>query len=123
MAGLADLVRDLVSVANTLTTDLQVAVSHYAFSGATVDTYGKVTSWGSAVSRKAVVERVYRLVRTPEGDNREAAYKVTIPRPVAVDPRDRITLPGDVEGPILSVTGVVNPGTSEVYAVEILMGA
>lgn len=122
MAGFADLVRDLVVVADGITSSLQANVTHYAFSGATLDAYGKVTSWGAPFVRTAVVERVYKQVRNAEGTTREAAYSVTFPRPVAIDPRDRLVLPGSVEGPILNVSGVVNPGTAEVYAVEVLLG-
>ena len=121
MAGLADLVRDMVAVADTVTATLQATVTHYAYSAATVDAYGKVT-WLSGTSRVAVVERDHRLIRTATGDVRQASYRLTLPRPVAVDPRDRIVLPGGVEGPILSVEGVVNPTTGAVYAVEVFMG-
>jgi hypothetical protein len=122
VAGFADLVVSLVAVADSVTGTLQSTVTHYAFSGATVDAYNKPTSWGTGVSRQAVVERSSKLIRLATGDTVIASYKVTFPRPVAVDPKDRITLPGSVEGPILSVEGVVNPTTNEVYAVEVFMG-
>jgi hypothetical protein len=121
MAGLADLVRDMVVVANSITSTLQATVTHYAFSAQTPDAYGKIT-WVSGVSRLAVVERTHRLIKSVTGDDRQASYVVTFPRPITVDPRDRITLPGSVEGPILSVEGVVNPTTDAVYAVAVFMG-
>jgi hypothetical protein len=120
--SLSSLVKDLVAVADSLTGDLQASVTHHAFSGATVDSYGKVTNWGAGVARKAVVEASSRLIRTAGGDTLQARAKLTFPRPVTVDARDKIVLPDTSTGPILDVTGVTNPTTNQVYASEVWLG-
>lgn len=126
MGGFNTLISGLLaSVADPLTVSLQVAVSHYAWSDRTEDDFNKPT-WGSPTSRQAVVAKASKIVKRTSGvDAGElvlAAYSITFPRPVAVDARDRFVLPGSVEGPIVSVEGVVDPATSVVYATEVFLG-
>ncbi len=123
MAGWADLVRKMVGVADTLTATLQDTVTHYAWSGATVDSYNKVTAWGIGVTRNAIVEPTSRLIRRDDGSLVQAVYKITFPRPVAVDSRDRIVISNGTEGPILDVSGIVDPDTNALYAVEVILGS
>ena len=74
----------------------------------------------------AIVAKSSKLVRRQGGGDAgelvQAAWSITFPRGLAVDPRDRFVLPGGVEGPILKVDGVINPGTGEVYATEVFLG-
>ena len=108
MAGFADLVRSLVAVADGLTDSLQVAVTHYSYASATKDATQKVT-WGSGVSRKALVEDVHTMVRDQQGQMVLVTTKVTFLRSFAIDARDRIVLPGGKEAPIARIAGLVDP--------------
>lgn len=124
--GFNTLIANLLSgVADPLLDSLQDTVDHYLFSERSVDDYNKPT-WGDATSRKAVVEPTTTMVRRPSGDGTgilvQARYKVTFPRPVDVDVRDKIVLSNGVTGPILEVKGVTNPDTNAVYATEVLLG-
>lgn len=121
MAGWASLVERLVAVADTITASLQANVSHYTYAAATIDAYNKVT-WGAATVRAAVVESNRRLFRLSDGTEVLSRTKVTFPRPVAVDPKDRIVLPDSTTGPILEVVGVTDPVTNAVYATEVWLG-
>ena len=121
MAGWASLVEKLVNVADKITATLQANVSHYAFSGATVDVYEKVTP-GAPVVRACVVESTRRLFRLADGTEVLSRTKLTFPRPVAVDPRDKFVLPDGTTGPILDVVGVVDPVTNALYATEVFLG-
>lgn len=125
MAGFADLIRNLVAVADSLTSTLQGTVQHYAWSSATKDSYGKVT-WAAATPRQCVIEFNARVVREDRDQPGNVVTlngtKLTFPRPVAVDPRDRFTLPGSLsQSLVLDVAGVVDPDTSSVYATEVLL--
>jgi hypothetical protein len=116
----------LAGVADPLTDSLQEAVDHYAFADQTTDDYNKPTP-GSATSRKCVVEKTDKLVRrVSEGDSIgelvQASWVLIFPRPVAVDPRDKFVLASGETGPILKVTGVVDPATSALYATEVFLG-
>ena len=117
--GLDDLVRTAIATAKTVTADLQVSVTHAAFSS--VDGYGK-PSYASGVSRKALVESANRLIRTAAGQEVLSRTKVTFLSPVSVTTKDRITLPDGSTGPILDVRGLVDPSTSAPYMVEVFLG-
>jgi hypothetical protein len=121
MAGFADLVRDMVALADDITGTLQVEIQHYTWSAATVDSYGK-TTWGTPVNRQCVVEKTSRLVRNDQGDLVQAIASITFPRPVTLDVRDKFVLPDGLTGPIIKVNGVVDPGTDAVYALEVMLG-
>ena len=84
------------------------------------------------MSRQAVVERRQRLIRTATGEQVMSRHRILFPRPIAangastrqepIDPRDVLTLPDGDTGPILEVTGVVDPSTSAPYSFEVWMG-
>jgi hypothetical protein len=119
--GLADIVRSGVAIADSLTSDLQKDVTHYLYSEATVDSYGKVT-WGSPHTRKAVVEPKRRLVRNAEGHDVLTNTKLTFPRPVLVNPRDRIVMYDGTEAPIVAVSGAVDDSsTGQGYIAEVYL--
>jgi len=115
----------LTGVADPLTSSLQVEVAHYRWADRTVDIYNKPT-WGAPIPRRGIVSKSSKLVRRTNGSDAgelvQAAWTVVFPRPVPLDPRDKLVLPGSVTGPILNVDGVLDPGTEEVYATEVFLG-
>jgi len=117
--SLATLVQNGVAVANTITTALQATVTHKPW--ASNDKYNKPT-YGTSVSRTAIVERNQKWVRTMQGDEKLSLAKLIFPYPVAVDERDMFTLPDSTEMPILHIKGTVDPTTNAEYAVEVFLG-
>jgi len=129
--GLANIVRNAVATADTITKDLQATVTHYAWTGQN-DT--AAPTYGSGVSRKAIVEMKQRLVRKPNGDEIVARARVMfLALPTAngasgrrepIDPRDKIVLPDGTTGPILDVTGLVDAEstTGRSYFAEVWLG-
>jgi len=126
VAGFADIVRAGVAVADSLTSTLQKEVLHQSFSEATKDGYLKVT-WVGGTFRKALIESVNQQARASQGGRDDgtvvyATTKLTLIRPVFVDPRDRFTLPDGRIGLIVSVNGLVDPDTGRLYLVEVFLG-
>jgi hypothetical protein len=109
--GLADIVRNGVAIADSLTADLQPEVDHYLYSEATLDSYDKVT-WGSPHKRKCIVEAKRRLVRNAEGHDVLSSHKLTFPRAVSIDPRDKFVMPDGTTGPLIAVEGMMDAGFS-----------
>lgn len=95
-----------VAAADTATADLglQVEVSHEAWSGK--DGYGKPT-YAAAVTRSALVQEGTNQVRLVSGETITTRACISFLRPVAVDPRDRITLPSGYTGPIVDNVGAL----------------
>jgi hypothetical protein len=117
--SLATILQNGISVANTITTSLQATITHAAFSS--VDGYGK-TTYGTGVSRTAIVERRQKYIRTNAGDEKVSLAKLTFPYPVTIGERDKITLPDSTVMPILRIDGVVDPTTNAEYMVEVELG-
>jgi len=127
--GLDSIIRNSVSIADSVTKSLQVNVSHYAWTGSGI--YGEPT-YGPEIVRPAVVEYAQRLRKT--GDGQEIMQKASIlfigpitadgavDRREPIDPRDKIILPNGHTGPILSVEGVVDPSTNSPYTIEVILG-
>lgn len=118
--GLDALVRAAVRTADAVTGGLQATVQHAAFTGAN-DRYGKPVL-ATAVPRQAVVDLSEKPVRTMEGHERLSTARLTFPRPVAVDIRDRFTLPDGRSAPVLTLNGVADPSTGARYATEVALG-
>lgn len=116
--GLDTLLRSAVAVADQVTMSLQVSVSHEAY--ASQDGFGAPT-YASAVTRDAIVVYATKPVRTLEGHEKLSTAQILLPRNVAVDVRDRFTLPSGATAPVLTVTGVADP-TGGVYAQEVALG-
>lgn len=116
--ALNDLIRSGVAIADSLTISLQSTVQHESFLGQTI--YG--ATWSSAIPRTAIVELRSRLHQTRDGRLVDTRAMVLFPRDIAVDHRDKITLPDGSSGPIVDVVGVVNPDTSRPYATEVWIG-
>jgi hypothetical protein len=117
--GLAAIVRKGVAIANSVTNDLQVDVTHEAFSG--VGTYGEPT-FSAAVTRSALVEIEPKMVRTAAGDEAVSRATISIIGDVTVNNRDRFTLPDGSTGPILNVSGFLDPLTGRGYLTQVYLG-
>lgn len=116
--GLDDLVRSTVALASSITRDLQVDVTYEAFDSANATNQ---PTYDSAVTKRAVVEKKARMVRTTTGEEKLSQASVTFLVPFALDLRDRITLPDGTTAPILNVKGVYDPVTDEPYALEVFL--
>ena len=125
MAGFADLVRDMVALADSLTATLQATVQHYSWSGATKDSYGKVT-WGAPTARQCVIENGVKIVREdrdqPGAVVTTIGTRLTFPRQVTIDSRDRFQLPDGKMATVLRLKGVTDPDTLLTYANEVELG-
>lgn len=127
--GLDRLVRSVVKTADKVTKSLQDVVGYEPWIGD--DAFNKPT-YGAKSDEKAVVSYVQRMRKTSDG--REVMQEATVlfVRPIAangaaerrepIDPRDRITLPNGMTGPILDVIGVSDPGTRYPYAPKVVLG-
>lgn len=128
--GLDDIVRAGVALADSITTTLQVAVSHEAWTGQ--DAFGEAT-YAAATFPLAIVEQKVSQVRSRlTGQMIMTKAKVSFLRPIApngaagraepVDTRDRITLPDGFTGPIVAVNSLTDPTTSRGYLTEVYLG-
>lgn len=113
------LIRSALRTADAVTAGLQATVGHAAYTSQ--DTFGKPT-YATLVSRQAVVDLTERPVRTTEGQERLSTARLIFPRPVAVDLRDRFTLPDGRTAPVLTLNGVADPSTGARYATEVALG-
>jgi len=116
--GLDTLVRSGVALANRLTDALQVDVTHEAYS--TQSTSGEPT-YATGVTRSAIVEPKARSFMQPNGSEQVSEARVLLLGNVAVDQRDRFTLPGSVTGPVLAVSGFADPLGGSYYT-EVWIG-
>jgi hypothetical protein len=122
--GLNDIIAAGVAIADSVTKSLQVTVTHKPW--ASTDSRGK-HSYGAAVARKAIVERLNKLIRPDAGDGSERlesvpTFKVTFLIDVVVTNRDSIVLADGKTGPILGIKTVDNPSTGRGYVTEVLIG-
>jgi hypothetical protein len=113
------LIRSALRTADAVTAGLQATVGHAAYTSQ--DAYGKPT-YAAVVDRQAVVELTEKPMRTLEGHERLSIARLTFPRPVAIDVRDRFTLPDGRTAPILTINGVADPSTGARYATEVALG-
>lgn len=126
---LSGIVRNAVSLADSLTESLQAEVMHSAWIEA--DAYGEPV-FAAAVGRLAIVEERVRERQLSSGRVIMSRAKVTFLRPVPpngaagrvepVDTRDLIVLPSGNSWPIIDVAGLVDPTTDLPYFGEILLG-
>jgi hypothetical protein len=130
--GLGSVIRNAVANVDAITggeDGLQVSITHRAWTAR--DKYNKPT-YASAVTRKAVMKSLQRMIRTTGGQEVLARASLTFLTPITangaegrrepVDPRDLITLPDGTTGPILDVTGTVDPETDAPYALKVILG-
>jgi hypothetical protein len=132
--GLADILRNGVATANRLTAGLQTSVLHQAWIGQ--DRFG-VPTYAAAIERPAIVEFRQRLRKGFNGAEVMQHATILFLEPIApnyasgrrepIDPRDKITLPSGYTGPIIDISGVIDPAPTGVdlpspYALEIALG-
>lgn len=128
--SLDDLVRSGIALAHSITADLQVTVTHEAFTG--VDGFAKPT-YASGNDYQAIVEKRMRRFRNDDGDEVVSQYKVMFLVPVEengtsgrsepIDTRDRLTLSDGRTGPILHISaGLLDPTTDQPYYHEVYLG-
>lgn len=128
--GLSNLIRNGVAIANRLTTDLQVSITHYAWIGQGA-TYGEPL-YSTPITRTAIVELKQRMIRIPGGEDIWQKASVTFLEPIAangaagrrepIDPRDKIVLPDGYTGPIRDVIGLANNFADSPYMIEVILG-
>jgi hypothetical protein len=124
MAGFADLIRTGLGIADSLTSTMQVTVSHRRVlptgTGAAQDVYGErqldlVRTYG------AIVERKVQTVRLATGEERLIQTRMMIPRAVVVTTRDEFKIGTETLGPIVNVQGAADPAGGTYYT-EIWFG-
>lgn len=118
--GLADLVRSARAIANTQTSGLQADVTHEAWDGGS-DGYGK-PSLLPGVTVRALVEGKQRLIKTATGEIALSRAKITFLVAARVSVHDWFTLPDGTRGPVLEITGLVDPATGHPYIPEVWLG-
>lgn len=127
--SLADVVRNGVALANSLTTDLQDTVTIRQWTGRS----GSGTpTYGAPIVVKAIVEYRQEVRRASTGEERVSRAYVAILQPIApngapgrkepLDEEDEMTLPDGTKGTIVEVKGLVDPSIHRPYFFEVWMG-
>jgi hypothetical protein len=133
MGGLSAIVSSGLAAVQAATESLQVSVIHEAFSGQ--DGLGALR-YDAPVLRQALAQEGQHQARTRDGKVVTVRARVsffpeteivdpeaTRPAPPAISPRDRITLPGGLTGPILEIREtLVDPGSGAAYLREVWLG-
>jgi hypothetical protein len=117
--NLAAIIRRGVGILDKNTQSLQAVVTYEPWLGQ--DDYGN-EEFGPVVSMNAIVDNSMRDRPSSTGQLVVSRAKVTFPRPISVDTRDRIILPDGTTGPIIDVMGVVDRATGKPYATDVLLG-
>lgn len=133
--SLASLVRNMVAVANDVTRDLQMPVTHLAWIGEDGygdPTYDVATLGADGGPLMAVVEQALQQHRLPTGQAVETKAHLVFVQPVPpngtsgrqepFDTRDSITLPDGTTGPIVDIKGPYDPGTGRPFITEVWLG-
>lgn len=118
--GFDAVIRAGVAVADALTKQgLQATVAHASHAG--VNAYGEPT-YSAPVNRRAVVADTRETIRTDEGAEVVARYRITLLEAVAVGSEDKITLPSGVVTPILRVDAGVLDDAGSGFVTEVWCG-
>jgi hypothetical protein len=117
MAGFDALIRSAVATAKALVGDVQATVVHRAATGH--NGHG-VPTFGSPVSRLAIVESKIREIRQADGETTLTKTKLTFLDNVAITKDDELTLPDGTKGPILDIGSL--QGSGGAYLVEVWLG-
>lgn len=124
------LVRNLVGLANTLTSSLQSTVQHSAWIGQ--DQYD-APQFATAVPRPAIVQTGPRRGKSPTGDDVITSATVYFLGPVEpngaagrkepIDPRDRIVLQDGYTAPLVAIGpgDLIDPATGHPYLYSVGM--
>ena len=128
--GLDEIIRDAVKLIDRQTVDLQANVVYSPWIGSNSMTGAPV--YGSKQIFMGVVEYRQMLRKTQDGQEIMQQASVIFPRAMKangaddrrepIDPRDQIVLPNGYTGPIIFVSGVVDPMTEYPYAIEVILG-
>jgi len=116
VAGFADLVHSMVGIAKDITFTLQATIQHERYKSQDVN--GDPT-YGSKTARQAIVTHREVKVTDNTGVERISRMQVILLENIAVDTRDRITLPDGAKPSIVTLKNGVVDGNGEPYAVEI----
>lgn len=130
--SLADILRNGIATARSITLPLHVTVTHVAWTGEAYDG-APITA---AKMYKALVDKKQRLVRNQQGQEVMSTCAIyvleeiapttpilsTNPRSNPVDPRDKFICPDGTTGPIVSVDGFFDGGTGVPYYSQIYLG-
>ncbi len=127
--GLQDVIASAVSIAKSVTADLQANVTFEAWTGQTSQ---GMPTFASSVTLPALIEGSRRVIRMPDGDEAFASHKLTILQPVTdtgsanrrepVDVRDKFTLPDGRDVQVLRVDGLERKSTTGPFMLEIWCG-
>ena len=122
MAGFADIVRQGVALADSLTSTLQDEVTYEAWTGS--DGFGEY-SFAAPVQIPALIEKSDKTVIDMQGREIRAEHVISLLRPIAangatgrrepIDNRDKFTLPDGSTGIIAGVDTLVDPDTGAGY--------
>lgn len=129
--GLASVIRQGVKVADQVTSDLQVEVSHYVW--VSNDEYGNSTfDHAGPVLRKCLFELKRKLVKAPSGQMLYTRCSLTFIYPIEahgasgrqepIDPRDMFVLADGTTGPVLDILGFLDSGTDSPYLHQVWLG-
>jgi len=120
MSGYADIIRDAVALADSLTSTVQDTVKHYAWAG---ETSLDGAQYPSFVERKAIVEKKQRMMRLENGKEVLVQASIFFPRPVPATMKDKFVLSDGTTGPIVNgPNGLMDPDKQAPYYREIWLG-
>ena len=127
--GLLSVLRNGISIANTLTADLQDEVIHEAWIGTNFDGSSR---YADPVPRPSIVEKKTRMVRGIDGKEISSSHYVGFLYPITpngaedrqepVDPRDRITLSNGSTAPIVSLDGFMDRENDRPLYTQVFLG-
>jgi hypothetical protein len=116
--GLAQTVRNVVAVANTVTKDLQVLVDHHVWLSQALDG----TATYKIYKRSVLLDLKSTQVRISSGQLVAAKGLVTFLTPTAVSVKDQFGLPDGSVNPVLDVNGFADPSTGRAYVADVYLG-
>src|SRR2546430_15068682 len=116
--GLLDTLRSGVTIADKVTKPLQAWVQHSAYIG---ESGAGDPSYDVPVNRQAIISQREREMMGPNGQLVAIQATITFPYPIPpngapgrvepVDSRDLFVLPDGTTGPIIDVSGTIDPAT------------
>lgn len=113
------LISNLVALGNNLAISLGAAADVTYIAASATDGAGAEIAPTAPVVRKAIVNKVQKLVKNVDGELVMSQAYVGFLDPSAVDVHDQIILPDGTTGPILSIASFIDgsngPILSEVY--------
>lgn len=131
--SLLDVLRTGVKIADDITKPLQATVSYYRYD--TEDGYGGKTyvpdRESNGIQLRAIVDWNRKQVRLQSGILSVTRATVTLLDVAAIaaatngegiDDNDVFVLPDGTTGPILDMSGFIDPGTGQPIATEVLLG-